>query len=174
MARTQQDSAARLETPTDLGHNDVMLVEAAINSVLADSFALYMKTKNYHWHISGPNFRDYHEVLDEQSAQILAATDPLAERVRKIGGRTLHSIGHIARLAQIKDDDRVFVAPREMLEQLLADNRTALEGMRNAHEICDNANDVATASLLENYIDDTEKRIWFLFEITRTAEATGH
>lgn len=174
MTRPPHESAARLETPTDLGRNDVKSVEEALNSVLADSFALYMKTKNYHWHVSGPNFRDYHELLDEHAAQILAATDPLAERVRKLGGRTLRSIGHIARLAQIKDDDREFVGPREMLEQLASDNRIALEGLRNAHGICDDANDVATASLLENYIDETEKRIWFLFEITRPAEPSGH
>lgn len=167
-------ASSRLATPSDLGDNAVRSVCEAVNGLLADAFALYMKTKNYHWHISGPHFRDYHELLDEHAAQILATTDPLAERVRKLGGRTLRSVGHISRLARIADDDREFVAPREMLEQLLADNRAMAEAMRDAHEVCDDANDVATASLLEEYIDDTEKRIWFLFETTREAEPTGH
>jgi starvation-inducible DNA-binding protein len=165
---------SRLTTPSDLGDNAVNAVSEAVNGLLADAFALYMKTKNYHWHISGPHFRDYHELLDEHATEILATTDPLAERVRKLGGTTLRSVGHISRLTSLQDDDRDFVAPREMLEQLLADNRAMVEAMRDAHDICDEANDVATASLLEEYIDATEKRIWFLFETTREAEPTGH
>lgn len=174
--KTASRSAAqrRLDTPTDLGDNEVKSVAEAVNGLLADAFALYMKTKNYHWHISGPHFRDYHEMLDEQAAEILATTDPLAERVRKIGATTLRSIGHIARLSDIEDDDREVVPPREMLRELMADNKAMAEAMRDAHEICDDANDVATASLLEEYIDATEKRVWFLFEATREAESTGH
>ena len=164
----------RLVTPTDLGDNETKAVAEAVNGLLADAFALYLKTKNYHWHISGPNFRDYHEMLDEQSAEILATTDPLAERVRKIGRTTLRSIGHIAREANIEDDDREVVPPRDMLLQLLADNKAMAQAMREAHEVCDEAKDVATASLLEEYIDATEKRIWFLYEATREAEKTGH
>lgn len=167
-------AADRLVTPTDLGDNETKAVAEAVNGLLADAFALYLKTKNYHWHISGPNFRDYHEMLDEHATEILATTDPLAERVRKIGRTTLRSIGHIAREANIEDDDREVVPPRDMLLQLLADNKAMAQAMREAHEVCDEAKDVATASLLEEYIDATEKRIWFLFEATREAEKTGH
>lgn len=173
-AKTGQADAQRLETPSDLRRNDAAAVEEALNAVLADAFALYMKIKNYHWHVSGPNFRDYHELLDEHGAQALAMIDPLAERVRKIGGCTLRSIGHVARLTRIADDDRAFVPAREMLEALLADERACLQGLRDAHEICDEARDVATAGLIETYIDAAEKRIWFLFEITRSGEASGH
>ncbi|HEY8579566.1 MAG TPA: DNA starvation/stationary phase protection protein [Beijerinckiaceae bacterium] len=177
MARSpkkQGGEAARLDTPTDLGDNETKAVAEAVNGLLADAFALYLKTKNYHWHISGPNFRDYHEMLDEQAAEILATTDPLAERVRKIGQTTLRSIGQISKITNIEDDDRDVVPPRDMLLQLLGDNKAMAHAMREAHEVCDEAGDVATASLLEEYIDATEKRIWFLFEATRAAEQTGH
>ena len=136
----------------------------ALNALLADVFALYIKTKNFHWHMEGPHFRDYHLLLDEQSDQIFAMSDDIAERVRKIGGTTIRSIGHIAKLQTIADDDRQHVNPKEMLSELLDDNRSVLEVMREAHTIADEAKDVATASLLENWIDETERRTWFLFE----------
>jgi starvation-inducible DNA-binding protein len=167
-------AAEALDTPTDLSTDAVQEISAAINAVLADSFALYLKTKNFHWHISGPHFRDYHLMLDEQGEQIFATTDPLAERVRKIGGTTLRSIGQIAELQRIKDNNEDFVAPLDMLRELMNDNKTVAEAMRDAHEIADEHEDVATASLLENFIDDTEKRTWFLFEASRTADRTGH
>lgn len=163
-----------LDTPTDLSPKAVAEISAAMNKILADGFALYLKTKNFHWHVSGPNFRDYHLLLDEQSEQIISVTDDVAERVRKIGGLTLRSIGHIAKLQTIKDNDEEFVPPREMLRELMNDNKTIVAAMREAHDIADEHEDVATASLLENLIDDTEKRIWFLFEASRKAEPTGH
>jgi starvation-inducible DNA-binding protein len=136
----------------------------ALNALLADVFALYIKTKNFHWHMEGPHFRDYHLLLDEQSDQIFAMSDDIAERVRKIGGTTIRSIGHIAKLQTIADDDRQHVGAKEMLSELLDDNRSMLEVMREAHNIADDAKDVATASLLENWLDQTERRAWFLFE----------
>jgi starvation-inducible DNA-binding protein len=136
----------------------------ALNALLADVFALYIKTKNFHWHMEGPHFRDYHLLLDEQSDQIFAMSDDMAERVRKIGGTTIRSIGHIAKLQTIEDDDRQHVAAKEMLSELLDDNRSLLEVMREAHSAADDAKDVATASLLENWLDQTERRTWFLFE----------
>ena len=135
-----------------------------LNALLADVFALYIKTKNFHWHMEGPHFRDYHLLLDEQSDQIFAMSDDIAERVRKIGGTTIRSIGHIAKLKTIEDDDKQHVGPQEMLSELLDDNRSMLEVMREAHSIADDAKDVATASLLENWLDQTERRTWFLFE----------
>ena len=135
-----------------------------LNALLADVFALYIKTKNFHWHMEGPHFRDYHLLLDEQSDQIFAMSDDIAERVRKIGGTTIRSIGHIAKLKTIEDDDKQHVGPQEMLSELLDDNRSMLEVMREAHSIADEAKDVATASLLENWLDQTERRTWFLFE----------
>jgi starvation-inducible DNA-binding protein len=156
-----------LDTPTDLAPQAVNKVSEALNVLLADSFALYLKTKNFHWHISGRHFRDYHLLLDEQSEQIFATTDQLAERVRKIGGATLKSIGQIARLQTIKDNNDDYVPPREMLRQLMADNKHVAAAMRKAHEVCDEAGDVASASILETFIDDTERRTWFLFEATR-------
>ncbi|HEX5845806.1 MAG TPA: DNA starvation/stationary phase protection protein [Rhodoplanes sp.] len=149
-------------------------VSAALNALLADSFALYLKTKNFHWHVSGPHFRDYHLLLDKQSEEILETTDELAERVRKIGGTTLRSIGHIARLQRIPDNDAEIVPPLDMLRELLEDNKSVIKNMREAHEIADEHDDVATASLLENFIDDAEKRAWFLFEASREADKTGH
>jgi starvation-inducible DNA-binding protein len=157
----------RLATPTDLGANAVKDISATINRLLADAFALYLKTKNFHWHMSGPHFRDYHLLLDEQSEQIFATTDPLAERVRKIGGNTLRSIGDIAKHQKILDNDAEYVTPEDMLAELAEDNREMAKAMREAHGICDEHEDVATASLLENYIDETERRAWFLYEATR-------
>jgi starvation-inducible DNA-binding protein len=165
---------AAIRTPTDLPAASAEKICAALNVLVADSFRLYLKTKNFHWHMSGPHFRDYHLMLDEQSDQIFATTDPIAERVRKLGGRTVHSIGHIAKLQTIKDNDAAFVSPLDMLTELMADNKSVAASMRKAHELCDDHKDVATASLLEVYIDDTERRTWFLFEATRGADSSGH
>lgn len=156
-----------LDTPTDLPQEAVDKISTALNGLLADSFALYLKTKNFHWHVSGRHFRDYHLMLDEQSAAILATTDELAERVRKVGGTTLRSIGHIAKLQTIQDNDESFVPPREMLRELMEDNKKVAAAMRKAHKVVDDADDAASAGLLENYIDETEKRTWFLFEACR-------
>jgi DNA-binding ferritin-like protein (oxidative damage protectant) len=161
-----------LQTPTGLGANATRDVTAALNALLADVFTLYLKTKNFHWHMSGAHFRDYHLLLDEQSDQIFAMTDPIAERVRKVGGATLKSIGHIARLQRIDDNDAEFVTPLDMLAELRDDNQRLATAMRETHGICDEAGDVATASLLEVWIDETEKRVWFLFESARHAENT--
>jgi starvation-inducible DNA-binding protein len=146
-------------------------ISKALNAVLADMFALYVKTKNFHWHVSGPHFRDYHLLLDEQGAQILATTDPIAERVRKIGATTLHSIGHIARLQRAPENESESVAAQDMLAELLADNQRLAGNLRSAHSLCDEHRDVATASLLETWIDEAEMRIWFLFEATRNEHA---
>lgn len=172
--KTRQTAGSALTTPTDLPAQGVSAVSGAINAVLADGFALYLKTKNFHWHMSGPHFRDYHVMLDEQADQIFAMTDPLAERVRKIGGKSLRSIGHISSLQTLKDNDQQFVAPLDMLRELMTDNKTVAHAMREAHKVCDDNDDVATASLLEIYIDETERRTWFLFEASRDADATGH
>jgi starvation-inducible DNA-binding protein len=142
-------------------------IPAVLSALLADMFALYVKTKNFHWHVSGPHFRDYHLLLDDQATQIFAATDPIAERVRKLGGQTIKSIGQIARLQRIEDNNAAEVAPRDMLAELLQDNRRLAEEMRQAHALCDEQNDVATASLLENWIDEAEGRAWFLYEAGR-------
>ncbi len=163
-----------LDTPTDLSAEAVRAVSEALNAILADTLALYMKTKNFHWHASGPHFRDYHLMLDEQSEQILATVDELAERVRKIGGTTLRSIGHIQRLMRIKDNDEDFVAPLDMLRELMADNKATIQAMRAAHELADKHEDVATASLLETFIDGAERRTWFLFEASRSGDRSGH
>ena len=166
--------AKPLATPTDMDTNATKDIGHALNVLLADTFALYLKTKNFHWHVSGPHFRDYHLLLDEQAAQILASTDELAERVRKIGGTTLRSIGHVARLQRVKDNDADFVDPLEMLSELQADNKAHAAHLREAHEVADKHDDFATASLIENYIDETEKRTWFLFEASRGATKSGH
>src|SRR5438094_4012680 len=158
-----------LATPTDLKPNAVRDLAGALNMLLADMFALYLKTKNFHWHVSGPHFRDYHLLLDEQGAQIFATTDDIAERVRKIGGTTLRSIGHIGRLQRILDNDADFVTPLDMLAELREDNKQLVASMREIHGICDEHEDVATASLIENWIDEAERRTWFLFEATRVA-----
>jgi starvation-inducible DNA-binding protein len=166
--------APNLDTPTDLDGTAVKEISAALNTILADAFALYLKTKNFHWHISGPHFRDYHLMLDEQADAIFATTDPLAERVRKLGGTTLRSIGHIAKMQTLTDNDDTFVGPNEMLRELMADNKAVAASMRKAHELCEEHKDAASASLLEIYIDETEKRTWFLFEASRKADSTGH
>jgi starvation-inducible DNA-binding protein len=158
---------ASLETPTDLKSNAVRDIAGALNILLADMFGLYVKTKNFHWHVSGPHFRDYHLMLDEQSEQIFATTDDIAERVRKIGATTVRSIGHIARLQRVEDNDADFVTPQDMLAELRDDNKDLVARMRETHDLCDEHRDVATASLLENWIDEAERRTWFLFEATR-------
>jgi len=158
---------APLETPTDLTINAARDVSGALNVLLADMFALYLKTKNFHWHMSGPHFRDYHLLLDEQADQIFATTDDLAERVRKIGGTTLRSIGHISRLQRVIDNDAEYVTPLDMLAELRDDNKELAARMREAHGVCDESNDVASASLLETWIDEAERRTWFLFESCR-------
>jgi len=167
---THRKVAPSLDTPTDLTDDAVRELSSKLNAILADSFALYLKTKNFHWHVSGPHFRDYHLLLDEQSEQIFATTDELAERVRKIGGTTLRSIGHIGKLQSIKDNDADFIPAQEMLRELMGDNKIVAAAMREAHEIAEKHEDAATAGLLETFIDATEKRTWFLFEASRTAE----
>ncbi len=152
---------------TDLNANATREISEALNITLADVFSLYMKTKNFHWHMSGPHFRDYHLMLDEQATQIYAITDDIAERVRKIGGRTLHSIGEIGRMQRIKDNDADFVAPLDMLAELRDDNRQLAAHLRETHGLCDERGDVATASMIEIWIDEAERRAWFLFETTR-------
>jgi starvation-inducible DNA-binding protein len=161
---------APLDTPTDLKSNAVTDISGALNILLADVFALYLKTKNFHWHMSGPHFRDYHLLLDEQSEQIFAMTDDIAERARKIGGTTVRSIGQIARLQRVLDNDADFVTPLDMLAELRDDNKQLAANMRETHDLCDEHQDVATASLLENWIDQTERRTWFLYESTRAHE----
>jgi starvation-inducible DNA-binding protein len=161
---------AALETPTNLTTNATTDLEGALNALLADMFALFLKTKNFHWHVSGPHFRDYHEMLDEQSVQVIATTDDIAERVRKIGGTTLRSIGQISRLQRIADNDADFVSPQDMLAELREDNKQLVNEMRRTHELCDEHGDVATASLLEVWIDEAERRTWFLFEASRSTD----
>jgi starvation-inducible DNA-binding protein len=153
-----------LATPTDLTAAAARDITAALNPLLADVFALYLKTKNFHWHMSGPHFRDYHLLLDEQGDQLFAMSDPIAERVRKIGGLTLHSVGQIARLQRVVDNDAEYVMPRSMLAELLDDNKALVAALREAHNVCDEHRDVASASLIEVWIDETERRTWFLFE----------
>jgi starvation-inducible DNA-binding protein len=159
--------AAPLATPTDLAPNAVRDISGALNILLADVFALYLKTKNFHWHVSGPHFRDYHLLLDEQADQIFSTTDAIAERVRKIGGMTLRSVGHVARLQRVLDNDADYVAPDDMLAELRDDNKELAARMRETHGLCDEHDDVATASLLEVWIDEAERRTWFLFEAGR-------
>lgn len=159
--------AADLDTPTDLPQDAVDKISKALNGLLADSFALYVKTKNFHWHVSGRHFRDYHLMLDEQAEAIFATTDELAERVRKVGGTTLRSIGHIAKLQTLSDNDEAYVPPRQMLRELMEDNKKVAAAMRKAHKIVDDLEDAASAGLLENFIDATERRTWFLFEASR-------
>ena len=165
--------AAPLHTPTDLSSNATRDVAAALNLLLADTFALYIKTKNFHWHMSGPHFRDYHLLLDEQADQIFAMTDPLAERVRKVGGPTLRSIGQIARLQRVLDNDAEYVTPTDMLAELRDDNKQFAAAMREAYGVCDESGDVASASLIEVWIDETERRTWFLFEACRRNDEPG-
>jgi starvation-inducible DNA-binding protein len=164
----------RLDTPTDLSEDAVREISAALNALLADTFALYVKTKNFHWHVSGPHFRDYHLLLDEQAEQLESSIDILAERARKVGGTTIRSIGHIAKLQRIKDNDESYVSAKDMLCELMNDNKAQIANLREAHKVSDEHEDVATASLLEQFIDEAEKRCWFLFEASRAAERTGH
>ena len=158
---------APLGTPTDLTAEATRDVTGALNAILADVFALYVKTKNFHWHLSGPHFRDYHLMLDEQSDEIYAMVDPIAERARKLGGNALRSIGQVKKLQRVLDNDADYVTPQDMLAELREDNQTLTRNMRILHEVCDEHNDVATASLIENWIDETEQRAWFLFEASR-------
>ncbi len=166
--------ATPLATPTDLKGVATRDISAALNGILADVFALYLKTKNFHWHMSGPHFRDYHLLLDEQADQIYAMSDPIAERVRKLGGSTLRSIGHIARTQRLLDNDAEYVEPLDMLAELREDNKTLVAELRVAHDLCDEHRDIATASLIEVWIDETERRTWFLFEASRKGDSTGH
>jgi starvation-inducible DNA-binding protein len=172
--KTNPQVAERLDTPSDFKPNAIQDIAGALNALLADTFALYLKTKNFHWHVSGPHFRDYHLLLDEQATQIFATTDEIAERVRKIGGATLRSIGHIARLQRIPDNDADYVDPLDMLAELRDDNKALASRMLEAHDLCDEHRDVATASLLENFIDEAQRRTWFLYEASRSGEPTGH
>jgi starvation-inducible DNA-binding protein len=165
---------APLATPTDLRAAAIKDIAAAMNAILADVFALYLKTKNFHWHMSGPHFRDYHLLLDEQAAQVFAMTDPIAERIRKVGGATLKSIGHIARTQRLLDNDAEYVEPQDMLAELREDNKTLAARLRETHNVCEEHRDIATASLIEVWIDETERRTWFLFEASRQGDTTGH
>jgi len=163
-----------LQTPTDLSEEATRDLSGALNALLADVFALYLKTKNFHWHLSGPHFRDYHLLFDEQATQIFAMSDPLAERVRKIGGSTLKSIGDIARQQRILDNDADYIDPADMLAELCEDNKTLASRLREAHDLCDEYRDVATASLIEVWIDETERRTWFLYESSQREMTGGH
>jgi len=169
---TVQDAMRRrvapLSTPTGLGHDAAIDIAAGLNLLVADAFALYLKTKNFHWHVSGPHFRDYHLLLDEQADQIFAIIDAAAERVRKVGGRTLRSIGHIARTQRVLDNDAEYVSPEDMLAELRDDNMQLAAHLRVLHTLCDEHADVSTASLLETWVDEAERRVWFLFETTRS------
>ena len=164
---SSQSKAAKTNARDGFSPEEVKNLSSVLNALLADVFSLYLKTKNFHWHMSGPHFRDYHLLLDEQASQIFAISDDIAERVRKIGGATIRSIGHIARLQRIHDNDQDFVGAKEMLLELHADNKSLIESLRAAHEVADNANDYATTSLIEVWIDEAERRAWFLFEATR-------
>jgi len=163
----QRRREAPLATPTDLTRSASKDIAGAMNAILADVFALYLKTKNFHWHLSGRHFRDYHLLLDEQAEQLFAMTDPIAERIRKIGGLTLRSIGHISRIQRVLDNDAEYVEPLDMIAELADDNKTMAARLREAHNVCDEHRDVATASLIEVWIDETERRTWFLSEIKR-------
>ena len=163
-----------LATPTDLTPEATRNVSAAMNEILADVFALYVKTKNFHWHLSGPHFRDYHLLFDEQAGQIFAMTDEIAERVRKIGGRTLTSSGHIGRIQRVSDNDAPFVEPSDMLAELAEDNRNLAAHLREAHDLCDEHRDLGTAAMIEVWVDEAERRTWFLFESSRHGDSAGH
>lgn len=170
----ERKQRAALNTPTDLDAEATRNIAAALNAILADVYALYLKTKNFHWHMSGPHFRDYHRLLDEQGVQLFAMTDPLAERIRKLGEPTLKSIGHIARMQRVLDNDAEYVEPGGMLAELAEDNRTLAARLREAHGVCDESRDIASASLIETWIDESEERTWFLFESSRRLDSTGH
>jgi len=166
-AELRQRRDAPLATPTDLKRSVIRDISGALNAILADVFALYLKTKNFHWHMSGPHFRDYHLLLDEQAEQLFAMTDPIAERVRKTGGLTIKSIGQISRIQRVLDNDAEYVEPLDMLAELADDNKNLTERLRDGHNVCDEGRDVASASLIEVWIDEAERRTWFLFEATR-------
>jgi starvation-inducible DNA-binding protein len=172
VAANKQDLVKRrnapLATPTDLKVGATRDIAGAMNAILADVFALYLKTKNFHWHMSGPHFRDYHLLLDDQASELYAMTDPIAERIRKVGGSTLRSIGHIMRTQRVLDNDAEYVDPLDMLAELREDNKMLAARFREAHNVCDEHRDIATASLIEVWIDETERRTWFLFEATRS------
>jgi starvation-inducible DNA-binding protein len=172
-ASTDTPEWGALTTQTDLSSIATREVSAVMNAVLADGFALYVKTKSFHWHMSGPHFRDYHLLFDEQAMQIFAMTDPIAERVRKIGGTTLRSIGHIGRVQRIRDNDAERVDPSDMLAELWEDNRALAMRLREAHKVCNEHRDIATASLVEVWLDETEQRAWFLFETGRRRDSGG-
>ena len=163
----RQRRNAPLATPTDLTHSATEDIAGAMNAILADVFALYIKTKNFHWHMSGPHFRDYHLLLDEHADQLFAMTDPIAERIRKIGGLTIRSIGHISRIQRVLDNDAEYVQPADMIAELAEDNKTLAARLREVHNVCDDHRDIATASLIEVWIDETERRTWFLSELKR-------
>jgi len=165
---------ARMDPPTDLGANAVGDISAALNLLLADVFALYLKTKNFHWHVSGPHFRGYHLMFDEQGEQIFAMTDPIAERVRKIGGTTIHSIAQIARTTRVLENEKDYVEPSDMIAELRDDNKDLVARLRAAHEVCAEHNDTASTSLIEQWIDESERRLWFLFETSRKGDSSGH
>ena len=175
MSKSSSDAVARqkvpLRTPTDLKPAATKDIAGAMNAILADVFALYLKTKNFHWHLSGPHFRDYHLLLDEHADQIFAMTDAIAERVRKVGGTTVRSIGHISRLQRIADNDSDYVEPSDMLAELQEDNKTMAARLREAHGVCEEHEDIATASLIEVWIDETERRTWFLYEAGRRPDS---
>ena len=166
--------SAALATPTDLGANATKDITGGLNILGADVLALWMKTKNFHWHVSGPHFRDYHLMLDEQSDEIYAMVDPIAERARKLGGNALRSIGQVKKLQRVLDNDADYVTPQDMLAELREDNKTLAARLREAHDVCDEHRDIASASLIEVWIDETERRTWFLFEASRQGDATGH
>jgi starvation-inducible DNA-binding protein len=170
---TKSQATGPLGTPTDLSAQGTKEISGAMNAILADVYALYVKTKNFHWHLSGPHFRDYHLLFDEQADQIFAMSDPIAERVRKVGGSTLHSIGHIARLKRVSDNDAEYVEPSDMLAELREDNKALAARLREAHNVCDEYRDIATASLIEVWIDETERRTWFLYEAGRRGDSGG-
>jgi starvation-inducible DNA-binding protein len=165
---------APLVTPSDLPRTATKDIAGAMNAILADVFALYLKTKNFHWHMSGPHFRDYHLLLDEQADQLFAMTDPIAERIRKLGGLTIRSVGHVARLQRIQDNDAEFVEPSDMLAELRQDNQSLAARLREAHNVCEEHRDLATASLIEVWVDETERRTWFLYESGRRGDSSEH
>jgi starvation-inducible DNA-binding protein len=172
--KTKKQRDARVDPPTDLGANAVGDISAALNLLLADAFALYIKTKNFHWHVSGPHFRDYHLLFDEQADQIFAITDAIAERVRKVGGKTIHSTAEIARMTRVLENEKDYVEPSDMVAELRDDNKDFIAHLRAAHEVCSEHNDTASTSLIEQWIDEAERRHWFLFETSRRGDSAGH
>ena len=170
----KQRRRAPVDTPTDLSAEATRDIAGAMNAILADVFALYLKTKNFHWHLSGPHFRDYHLMFDEHGDQLFAMTDPIAERIRKIGESTLKSIGNISRLQRVLDNDAEYVDPEDMLAEICEDNKVLAARLRESHNVCDEYRDLATASLIETWIDETERRTWFLFEASRREMTSGH